>query len=123
MMGKSFETRNFSWADTNIKLAEDVAKVNCLFSFSFLKNFPFIHSISYALFLLDIQAAKEAGVERLIHISALGADPKSPSKFLATKVLRHLSSHIEASSRSHVFISVGGVFFFFFFLMFLSGFG
>jgi len=31
------------------------------------------------------KAAKEAGVERLVHVSALGADPESPSAYARTK--------------------------------------
>ena len=33
------------------------------------------------------QAAREAGVKRLIHVSALNANEESPSKFLQSKVL------------------------------------
>ena len=36
---------------------------------------------------LIAKAAKTAGVERLIHVSALNADVNSPSKFLQSKVL------------------------------------
>ena len=34
------------------------------------------------------QAAREAGVKRLIHVSALNASEDSPSKFLQSKVLK-----------------------------------
>lgn len=34
------------------------------------------------------QAAREAGVKRLIHVSALNASEESPSKFLQSKVQR-----------------------------------
>ena len=34
------------------------------------------------------QAAREAGVKRLIHVSALNASEESPSKFLQSKVLK-----------------------------------
>ena len=31
------------------------------------------------------RAAKEAGMEKFVHVSALGADPSSPSEYLRTK--------------------------------------
>ena len=34
------------------------------------------------------QAAREVGVKRLIHVSALNASEESPSKFLQSKVLK-----------------------------------
>ena len=34
------------------------------------------------------QAAREAGVKHLIHVSALNASEESPSKFLQSKVLK-----------------------------------
>ena len=34
------------------------------------------------------QAAREAGVKRLIHVSALNASEESPSTFLQSKVLK-----------------------------------
>ena len=37
------------------------------------------------------EACKDAGVEKLMHFSALGADPQSASRFLQSKVLINLS--------------------------------
>lgn len=37
------------------------------------------------------KAAREAGVKRLIHVSALNASEDSPSKFLQSKVLYQLA--------------------------------
>jgi NADH dehydrogenase (ubiquinone) 1 alpha subcomplex subunit 9 len=51
-------TRHFSMADVNVDGARIVAR-----------------------------AAAEAGVARLIHVSALGADVDSPSEYLRTKAL------------------------------------
>jgi len=56
LIGNRYETMHFSWHDTNVKIAHRIAKV-----------------------------AKEAGVERFIHVSALGASNRSPSRFLRTK--------------------------------------
>lgn len=56
LVGSQIQTRNYSLADTNVKCSYRIAKL-----------------------------AKEAGVERFIQVSALGADPNSTSTFLATK--------------------------------------
>lgn len=34
----------------------------------------------------DVQAAKEAGVQKFVHVSALGADANSPSEYYKSKV-------------------------------------
>ncbi len=46
------------------------------------QSFDNIHHIGAGLVA---KAAKEAGVERLVHVSALGADPESPSAYARTK--------------------------------------
>ncbi|XP_077994727.1 NADH dehydrogenase [ubiquinone] 1 alpha subcomplex subunit 9, mitochondrial-like [Glandiceps talaboti] len=56
LMGKDFETRNFHFNDTNIEVAGRIARI-----------------------------ARELKIPRLIHMSALGADMNSRSKFLRTK--------------------------------------
>ncbi len=56
LVGKDYETRNFTFEDTNIEAARNIARL-----------------------------AKNAGVNRLIHLSALSANMSSPSKFLRTK--------------------------------------
>ncbi|XP_063960778.1 NADH dehydrogenase [ubiquinone] 1 alpha subcomplex subunit 9, mitochondrial-like [Lytechinus pictus] len=56
LLGKDFETRHFTFEDINIEAPRNLAKI-----------------------------CKEAGVPRLIHVSALGADMASPAKFLRTK--------------------------------------
>ncbi|EDO34612.1 predicted protein [Nematostella vectensis] len=58
LIGRGFETRNFNFEEVHVDGARTIAK-----------------------------AAKEAGVERLIHVSALNAAVDSPSKFLHTKAL------------------------------------
>lgn len=62
LIGKDFETRNFDFNDVHVDGARMIAK-----------------------------AAKDAGVERLIHVSALNADVNSPSKFLQSKALGELA--------------------------------
>lgn len=45
------------------------------------------------------KAARDAGVERLIHVSALGANPNSESRFLASKVRTgHTHTHVSLQS-------------------------
>lgn len=56
LIGRQYETRNFSFDDVHATGARVIAK-----------------------------AAREAGVKRLIHVSALNASEKSPSKFLQSK--------------------------------------
>ncbi|XP_065070734.1 NADH dehydrogenase [ubiquinone] 1 alpha subcomplex subunit 9, mitochondrial-like [Rhopilema esculentum] len=56
LIGKEFETKNFSFHDAHVEGAAAIAK-----------------------------AAKNAGVKRFIHVSALNAATNSPSKFLQTK--------------------------------------
>ncbi|XP_022088368.1 NADH dehydrogenase [ubiquinone] 1 alpha subcomplex subunit 9, mitochondrial-like [Acanthaster planci] len=56
LVGKDYETRNFSFEDTHIEGARNLARI-----------------------------AKKMGVNRFIHVSALNADMGSPSKFLRTK--------------------------------------
>jgi len=46
------------------------------------QSFENIHHLGAGMIA---KAAKEAGVERLVHISALGADPESPSAYAQTK--------------------------------------
>jgi len=58
LIGRQYETRNFSFNDAHCEGARVIA-----------------------------QAAREAGVKRLIHVSALNASEESPSKFLQSKVL------------------------------------
>jgi NADH dehydrogenase (ubiquinone) 1 alpha subcomplex subunit 9 len=55
--GRDYETRNFKFDDVHVTGARAIA-----------------------------EACRAAGVKRLIHFSALGADPNSPSKFLRSKV-------------------------------------
>jgi NADH dehydrogenase (ubiquinone) 1 alpha subcomplex subunit 9 len=54
--GRDYETRNFKFDDVHVTGARAIA-----------------------------EACRAAGVKRLIHFSALGADPNSPSKFLRSK--------------------------------------
>jgi NADH dehydrogenase (ubiquinone) 1 alpha subcomplex subunit 9 len=56
LVGQQFQTPNYNFHDANVKCTYRIAK-----------------------------AAKEAGVERFIHVSALGADRQSPSAFLKSK--------------------------------------
>jgi len=58
LVGKRYETRNFSFDDVHVAGAAAIAK-----------------------------AAKEAGVERFIHVSALGADENSRSGFAKSKAI------------------------------------
>lgn len=58
MIGRDYETANFSYEEVHIDAAETIAK-----------------------------ASKAAGVTRYLHVSALGAATDSPSRFLATKAL------------------------------------
>ncbi|KAK3732210.1 hypothetical protein QZH41_015303, partial [Actinostola sp. cb2023] len=62
LIGKDFETRNFSFDEALVDGARFIAR-----------------------------AAREAGAERLIHMSALNADLDSPSKFLRYKALGELA--------------------------------
>ena len=52
---------------------------------NFVRNFSFddVHATGAQVIA---KAAKEAGVKRLIHVSALNASEESPSKFLQSKV-------------------------------------
>lgn len=56
LVGRWWETKNFSFEDINVTAAERIAKI-----------------------------CDEAGVARLIHVSHLNAAPDAPSKFLRTK--------------------------------------
>lgn len=58
LIGKEFETKNYSFENTHIEGAATIAR-----------------------------AAKKAGVKRLVHVSALNAETNSPSEFLRTKAL------------------------------------
>ena len=53
----------------------------------FSRNFSF-NDAHYEGARVIAQAAREAGVKRLIHVSALNASEESPSKFLQSKVLK-----------------------------------
>lgn len=66
LVGRQWGTHNFSYDDVHVQGASSLAQV-----------------------------AKEAGVKRFIHVSALGADASSPSEFLRTK------SHGEAAVLAH----------------------
>eukprot|EP00002_Diphylleia_rotans_P028274 TRINITY_DN5708_c0_g1_i5.p1 TRINITY_DN5708_c0_g1~~TRINITY_DN5708_c0_g1_i5.p1 ORF type:complete len:370 (+),score=79.50 TRINITY_DN5708_c0_g1_i5:78-1187(+) len=56
LVGRDYSTKNYTLHDVNVKLARDIA-----------------------------QMSTELGVERLIHVSMLGADANSPSEQLRTK--------------------------------------
>lgn len=58
LVGREWETRNFSFEDVFVNIPKNIA-----------------------------QLAKEAGVEKLIHVSHLNADIKSPSKYLRNKAI------------------------------------
>ncbi|XP_068134235.1 NADH dehydrogenase [ubiquinone] 1 alpha subcomplex subunit 9, mitochondrial [Hyperolius riggenbachi] len=58
LVGREWETRNYSFEDVFVNIPKNIAK-----------------------------SAKEAGVEKFIHVSHLNADIKSPSKYLRTKAL------------------------------------
>ncbi|RUS16462.1 hypothetical protein BC937DRAFT_91171 [Endogone sp. FLAS-F59071] len=58
LIGRDYETKNFTFDQVNHEAARAIAEVSA-----------------------------EAGVARLIHVSALNADENSPSKFLKTKAL------------------------------------
>jgi NADH dehydrogenase (ubiquinone) 1 alpha subcomplex subunit 9 len=73
VMGRTFDTRNFTQRQVHVDAARNIAEVVLLF-----------------LYLKSTQVAKELGVERLIHVSALGAQ-KCSSDWGKTKVyLWHL---------------------------------
>jgi len=56
LIGREYETSNFGFEEVQVSAAEKIARVSA-----------------------------ELGVERLIHVSALGAEASNPSKFLQTK--------------------------------------
>ncbi|TPX34461.1 hypothetical protein SmJEL517_g02888 [Synchytrium microbalum] len=58
LIGRDYETKNFTYDQVNVDAARTVARI-----------------------------AREEGVSRLIHVSALNADVNSPSKYLRTKAL------------------------------------
>ncbi|XP_029453142.1 NADH dehydrogenase [ubiquinone] 1 alpha subcomplex subunit 9, mitochondrial [Rhinatrema bivittatum] len=58
LLGREWETRNFRFEDVFVNIPKDIA-----------------------------QFSRNAGVEKLIHISHLNADVKSPSKYLRTKAI------------------------------------
>ncbi|KAM9230539.1 NADH dehydrogenase [ubiquinone] 1 alpha subcomplex subunit 9, mitochondrial [Dugong dugon] len=58
LVGREWETRNFDYDDVFVKIPQAIAQVS-----------------------------KEAGVERLIHVSHLNADIKSPSRYLRNKAV------------------------------------
>ncbi|XP_003221407.1 NADH dehydrogenase [ubiquinone] 1 alpha subcomplex subunit 9, mitochondrial [Anolis carolinensis] len=58
LIGKEWETRNFKYEDVFVNIPRNIA-----------------------------QLSREAGVEKLIHISHLNADVKSPSKYLRNKAI------------------------------------
>ncbi|CAM4445784.1 NADH dehydrogenase [ubiquinone] 1 alpha subcomplex subunit 9, mitochondrial isoform X1 [Caretta caretta] len=58
LVGQEWETKNFSFEDEFVNIPRDIAQVT-----------------------------REAGVEKLIHISHLNADMKSPSKYLRNKAV------------------------------------
>ncbi|EPY87872.1 NADH dehydrogenase [ubiquinone] 1 alpha subcomplex subunit 9, mitochondrial-like protein [Camelus ferus] len=58
LVGREWETRNFDFEDVFVKIPQAIAQVS-----------------------------KEAGVERLIHVSHLNADIKSPSRYLRSKAV------------------------------------
>lgn len=56
-----------------------------IFDIIFSRNFTFEDAHSEGARVIA-KAAREAGVKRLIHVSALNASEDSPSKFLQSKV-------------------------------------
>ena len=60
LVGRDYETRNFDFAGVHVDGAKAIAK-----------------------------ACTENGVGRLIHVSAMNANPKSDSKYLQSKVWRY----------------------------------
>uniref|UniRef100_A0A480MK72 NADH dehydrogenase [ubiquinone] 1 alpha subcomplex subunit 9, mitochondrial n=1 Tax=Sus scrofa TaxID=9823 RepID=A0A480MK72_PIG len=62
LVGREWETKNFDFEDVFVKIPHAIAQVS-----------------------------KEAGVEKLIHISHLNADIKSPSRYLRSKVSNKLT--------------------------------
>ncbi|XP_077165783.1 NADH dehydrogenase [ubiquinone] 1 alpha subcomplex subunit 9, mitochondrial [Paroedura picta] len=58
LVGREWETRNFSFEDVFVNIPRDIARLS-----------------------------REAGVEKLIHVSHLNADLSSPSKYLRNKAL------------------------------------
>lgn len=68
LIGKNFETRNFSFRDVHVTGARDIAR-----------------------------ACREMGVERLVHVSSLNVTPH-PKKFLARKPLQFLPTKLEGES-------------------------
>ncbi|CAI2165222.1 7179_t:CDS:10 [Funneliformis geosporum] len=62
LIGRDYETKNFTFEKVHIEGAERIAKI-----------------------------CKELGVSRLVHMSALNADVNSPSKFLQSKALGEIA--------------------------------
>lgn len=58
LVGREWETRNFRFEDVHVNIPKDIAKL-----------------------------AREAGIEKFIHMSHLNADMKSPSKYLRAKAV------------------------------------
>ncbi|XP_054856642.1 NADH dehydrogenase [ubiquinone] 1 alpha subcomplex subunit 9, mitochondrial [Eublepharis macularius] len=58
LVGKEWETRNFTYEDVFVNIPRDIARLS-----------------------------REAGVEKLIHVSHLNADMRSPSKYLRNKAV------------------------------------
>ncbi len=81
LLGKRWETRNFTFDDVHPDATRTIAEVR--------QTPP--HRLLQRLIISPSppppQAAKEAGVERFIQVSAAGADVNSPSPFARSKVL------------------------------------
>lgn len=73
LIGRDYETNNFKFEDVHIDVAQKISK-----------------------------ACREAGVAKLIHVSAMNADPSSKSKFLKTKAQGELAVKSEFSQATIV---------------------
>lgn len=85
LIGRDYETRLVRSYQSNHLL---IYLFN-YFSFTlytFYRNFKF-HDVHVEGAKVIAEASRKAGVKRLVHFSALGANPDSPSKFLKSKVL------------------------------------
>ncbi len=73
LLGRDWNTRNFTMREVHVDAAANIAAVDYLFLF-----FP--------LFYSHFQIARDLGIQNFIHISALGADATSNSLWNQTKV-------------------------------------
>ncbi|MQM03570.1 hypothetical protein Taro_036359, partial [Colocasia esculenta] len=76
LIGREYETRNFSFEEVNHTMAEQLAMVGICFC---LLPIPFLSGV------LDVIAKEHGGIMRFIQVSCLGASSTSPSRMLRAK--------------------------------------